>query len=449
MTHSMTGARRQLNPLPPLAAGIPRSRRRLIDGLLVCAALLTGLPAAAQFKVEISGVGATQLPIAIPKFRDEERAGQAVSAIVRADLERSGAFRIVDAGSTVLDETGQPSMSEWRQRAADALVGGSVARLADGRFDVRFKLWDVVKGTPLVGQSNAVNPADLRLAAHRIADTVYEKLTGEKGVFSTRIAYVTKAGGRYTLRIADADGEGGQVALASAEPIISPAWSPNGRELAYVSFEKQKAVVYTQDVSSGARRAIADFRGSNSAPAWSPDGQTLALTLSRDGGSQLFLIDRAGGTPRRLTSSQGIDTEPVFSPDGRSIYFVSDRGGSPQVYRTSVGGGTVERVTFGGTYNISPAISPDGRTLAYISRSGGAFRVNTLELTAGAQPAVLTDSGDDESPSFAPNGRLIVYATRAQGRDVLMTTTLDGKIKARLASSNADVREPVWGPYGR
>ncbi|MDP3824251.1 MAG: Tol-Pal system beta propeller repeat protein TolB [Burkholderiales bacterium] len=408
------------------------------------------LPAWAQFRVEISGVGATQLPIAIVKFRDEDRAtpSLSLSAIVRADLERSGAFRSIDAPGA-LDEAARPVMTEWRSRAADALVAGSIGRLADGRFDVRFKLWDVVKGTELGGQAQAVDASDLRLAAHRIADFIYEKLTGDKGVFSTRIAYVTKGGGRFTLRVADSDGEGGQVALSSPEPIISPAWSPDGRQLAYVSFESQKAVVYTQDASSGARRAIANFRGSNSAPAWSPDGQTLAVTLSRDTGSQLYLMGSTGGTPRRLTTSSAIDTEPAFAPDGRGLYFVSDRGGGPQIYRTSLSGGNVERITFSGAYNISPAISPDGRTLAYISRQGGGYRLYTLDLTGSAQPVVLTDTNDDESPSFAPNGRLIIYASRAQGRDVLMTTTLDGKIKARLVSTTADVREPVWGPYGR
>ena len=408
-------------------------------------ALLLALPAFAQFRVEISGVGATQVPIAVAKFRDEDRSGQSVSGIIRADLERSGLFRNIDAPGS-LDETSQPAMSEWRSRAVDALVAGSVTRLADGRFDVRFKLWDVVKGVELGGQSNAVNPADLRLAAHRIADFVYEKLTGEKGVFSTRIAYVVKNGNRYTLRVADADGESFQVALESAEPIISPAWAPDGRELAYVSFESQKAVVYTQEVATGKRRAIANFRGSNSAPAWSPDGRTIALTLSREGGSQLYLMGRSGDNVKRITNSGAIDTEPVFTTDGRTLYFVSDRGGTPQIYRMSAAGGAPERVSFSGSYNISPAISPDGRTLAYISRQGGAFRLYTLDLASGNAQA-LTDTSDDESPSFAPNGRLIIYATRAEGRNVLMTTTLDGKIKARLMSTTA--HEPVWGPYGR
>ena len=407
-------------------------------------------PAAfAQFRVEISGVGATQLPIAIPRFRNDDQGGSSPSAVIRADLERSGAFRIVDSSGSV-DEAAAPNMAEWRTRAADALVGGSVSRLADGRYDLRFKLWDVVKGSDLGGQSAAVDAAELRLASHRIADFVYEKLTGDKGVFSTRIAYVTKAGPRYTLRVADADGENGQVALNSGQPIISPAWSPNGKELAYVSFERQKAVVFVHNVASGERRAIADFRGSNSAPAWTPDGQHLAVTLSRDGGSQLFLIGKNGESPRRLASSPAIDTEAEFSADGRWLYFTSDRGGSPQIYRMPAAGGNADRVTFGGSYNISPAVSPDGRTLAYVARAGNAFRLSVLDLSSGgAQPLTITDSSDDEHPSFAPNGRLLIYATKSQGRSVLMTSTLDGKIKARLPSQTADLREPVWGPYGR
>jgi len=427
-------------------------RRLLCLTPFVGAAMLACAPTAwAQFRVEITGVGATQLPIAIVKFRDEDRAAPSVSVsgVVRADLERSGVFSSVEAPGG-LDENSQPVMSDWRARAADALVAGSVTRLADGRFDLRYKLWDVVKGTVLDGKSTAVDAADLRLGAHRIADAIYEKLTGEKGVFSTRIAYVTKGGGRYTLRVADADGEGGQVALNSPEPIISPAWSPDGKQLAYVSFERQKAVVYTQDTSTGARRELANFRGSNSAPAWSPDGQTLAVSLSRDTGTQLYLIERNGGNVRRLTTTNAIDTEPVFAPDGRTLYFVSDRGGGPQIYRMPVAGGSAERITFGSNYNISPTISPDGRTLAYISRQNGSFRLYRLDLsTPGAQPFALSDTNDDEHPSFAPNGRLIIYASRAQGRDILMTTTLDGRIKARLLSSTADVREPVWGPFGR
>ncbi|MFZ2988033.1 Tol-Pal system beta propeller repeat protein TolB [Ideonella sp.] len=406
-------------------------------------------PAQAQFRVEISGIGATQLPITLLRFRDEANIPQPISPIIRADLERSGLFKFVDSAQTI-DEAGSPAFEELRGKGADSLVAGSVTRLVDGRFDVRYKLWDVVKGADLGGQSLAVPAVDLRLAAHRIADAIYERLTGEKGVFATRIAYVTKGAGRYTLRIADADGEGGQVALVSPEPIISPAWSPNGRELAYVSFETRKPVVWVQDMSSGTRRQVANFKGSNSAPAWSPDGQTLAVTLSREGGSQIYLIARdGGGNPRRVTQSQAIDTEPVFTADGRTLYFVSDRGGSPQVYRQSLAGGSAERVTFSGSYNISPALSPDGKTMAFVQRvGGGAFKVMTMDLASGAQQSI-SDTEDDESPSFSPNGRFVIYASRSRGQEVLMTSTLDGKIKTRLLTSGLDIREPVWGPFGR
>ncbi len=416
--------------------------------VLAFSLLLASLPAAAQFRVEVSGVGMTQLPIALPAFRGEAQSPQKISAIVQADLERSGRFRPVDASGVALDETSQPDLALWKQRAADSLAAGSVRKLADGRYEVRFRLWDVVNGQDLGGQSYTVPQVDLRLTAHRIADYIYEKLIGEKGAFSSRIAYITKAGGRYVLWIADSDGENSQTALSSPEPIISPAWSPNGDRVAYVSFESRKPVVYVHDVATGKRRLIANFRGSNSAPAWSPDGRTLAVTLSRDGGSQLYTIDANGGEPRRLTQSASIDTEPAYSADGSLIYFVSDRGGAPQIYKMSSRGGTPERVTFTGSYNISPAISPDGRWLAYISRIGGAFKLQVMDLSSGSVSSI-TDTGVDESPSFAPNSRLIVYSTRENGREALMTTTLDGKIKARLANKGGDIREPDWGPFPR
>ena len=426
---------------------------RLLDGTvsflrLVIASfvLAAAWPAAAQFRVEVSGIGMTQLPIAVSAFRGEDAAPQKIAAIVQADLERSGQFRGLDASGPTMDELSRPELTQWRQKGADTLLAGSVSRLADGRYDVRFRLWDVARGQDLGGQSYAVTQADLRQSAHRVADFVYEKLTGEKGVFSTRIAYVTKVGARYNLWVADADGENAQSALTSPEPIISPAWSPNGSQLAYVSFESRKPVVYAHEVATGKRRLLANFRGSNSAPAWSPDGRTVAVTLSLDGGSQLYAIDANGGEPRRLAQSSSIDTEPAYAPDGRHIYFVSDRGGSPQIYRMPATGGNAERVTFTGSYNISPAISPDGRWLAYISRVNGAFKLHVMELASGTTTAI-TDSGTDESPSFAPNSRLIVYATQNQGREALMTTTLDGKLKARLAGQGGDIREPDWGPF--
>lgn len=406
---------------------------------------MPALPALAQFKVEVSGVGLTQLPIAIAPFRGEVQSPQKMATIVQADLERSGQFRGVDTSGVALDESSRPDVALWRQKNADSLVTGSMTRLADGRYDVRFRLWDVVRSQDLGGQSYVISQADLRLVAHRIADYVYEKLTGERGVFSTRIVYVTKSGSRYSLWVADADGENAQAALSSPEPIISPAWSPTGGHIAYVSFESRKPVVYVHEVSSGKRRLIANFRGSNSAPAWSPDGRTLAVTLSRDGNSQLYTIDATGGEAKRLMQSAGIDTEPVYSADGRSIYFVSDRGGAPQIYKVARTGGNAERVTFSGSYNISPTVSADGRWMAYISRSGG-FKLQLMDLASGAVTAI-TDTTADESPSFAPNSRLIVYATQQQGREALMTTTLDGKIKARLAGQGGDIREPDWGPF--
>jgi TolB protein len=410
--------------------------------------LVAAGPALAQFRVEVTGVGLTQLPIAIVPFRGEAEMPQKVAAIVQADLERSGRFRAVEGGGAALDETSRPDLAPWRQRSADSLAVGSATRLADGRYDVRFRLWDVVRGQDLGGQSFVVPAPDLRLAAHRISDAIYEKLTGEKGVFSTRIAYVTKAGTRYNLWVADADGENAQSALASPEPIISPAWSASGSQLAYVSFESRKPVVYVHEIANGSRRLIANFRGSNSAPAWAPDGRTLAVTLTREGGSQLYTIAATGGEPRRLTQSGSIDTEPVYAADGRNIYFVSDRGGSPQIYRMATSGGEAQRVTFTGSYNISPALSPDGRWLAYISRINGAFKLQVMELATSNVQSV-TDTTADESPSFAPNGRLIIYATRQGGTEALMTTTLDGKIKARLPGRGGDIREPDWGPFQR
>jgi len=423
--------------------------RRRFGGAVSALAALAAFPAAAQLRVDITGTGANQIPLALAAFRDEAASGVTISQVVKADLERSGVVRTLPAEGT-LDERSTVDLPAWRARGADALVAGSVTRLADGRYDVRYKLWDAVKGDELLGQSNVVLPPDLRLAAHRVADEIHQKLTGERGVNATRIAYVVKAGRRYTLHVTDADGEGGQVALASPEPIISPAWSPEGKRLAYVSFESQKAVVWVQDLVTGERRMLANFRGSNSAPAWSPDGTQLAVTLSQDGLAQIYTMPAGGGTPRRLTTSNGIDTEPVYAPDGRTVYFVSDRGGGPQVYRVPAGGGAAERVTFSGNYNISPAISPDGRLLAYISRQGGAYRLMLQDLADGTSQA-LTDTQDDESPSFAPNGRLIVYASRQRGGDVLMTTTLDGKIKTPIVKTNggSDMREPAWGPFGR
>jgi len=430
----------------------PIINRREFATLAGAGTLATGLalphPAMAQFRVEVTGVGMQQIPIAIAPFRVTPGAPQDVVAIVRANLERIGQFRAIDGGTAPIDEMARPDLAPWRERAADALVTGSVTRLADGRFDVRFRVWDVVRAQDLGGVSLPVAAGDLRLAAHRLSDYVYEKLMGHPGVFSTRIAYVSRQGERHHLWVADADGENAQSALTSPEPMISPAWSPNGQQLAYVSFESRKPVIYTHDIASGRRRLLASFRGSNSAPAWSPDGRQLLATLTLGGSSQIYALDANGGQPQRVTQTSGIDTEPAFSPDGRHVYFVSDRGGSPQIYRMTPTGGEVTRVTFDGTYNISPAISPDGRWMAFVSRVSGAFKLRLMELASGVVTQI-TETTADESPSFAPNSRLIMFATKVQGRDSLMTTTLDGRIKTRLASVPGSVREPDWGPFQR
>jgi TolB protein len=410
--------------------------------------MLAVTAARAQLSIEITGAGAQRIPIAIVPFAGENALGQGVTGIVRADLERSGMFRGLEIPplNPIPTEASNVSFPEWRSRLADALVLGSVAPRPDGRFEVRFRLYDVVKQTALGGVAYTLTKEQARATAHRIADYVYEKLTGEKGVFSTRIAYVVKRGNRYELQIADADGAGEETALASFEPIISPAWSPDGRRLAYVSFENKKPVVYVHSLLDGKRQVAANFKGSNSAPAWSPDGSKLAVTLSREGGSQIFLMNPDGSALRRLTSSTAIDTEPRFSPDGQWIYFTSDRGGTPQVYRMPAAGGEPQRVTFEGSYNVSPRLSPDGKTLAYITRNEGKFQVALLDLS-NRQGQILTDSDRDESPSFSPNGRMILLATVIGGRGVLSAVSSDGRVKQRLSVTAGDVREPAWGPF--
>ncbi len=415
--------------------------------LLVLLLALLAVPGArAQLNIEITGGGGSQIPIAIVPFQGEGAVPQSVSSVIESDLNRSGRFRLLPGAGQGLNESSPVDFTSWRGRGADALVVGGIYPVGSGRYEARFRLYDVVKQTPLGGLALSMSPQQARATGHRIADYIYEKLTGERGVFSTRIAYVVKSGPRYELQIADADGQNPQTALASREPIISPAWSPDGSRLAYVSFEAKKPVVYVHSLATGQRQAVANFKGSNSAPAWSPDGRQLAVVLSRDGGSQIYVMNADGSNVRRLTSSSSIDTEPQFSPDAATIYFTSDRGGSPQIYRVSTGGGEPQRVTFEGTYNVSPRLSSDGRTLAYITRSNGRFQLAAMDL-ATRQTQILSEGTRDESPSFAPNGKLILHATEVNGRGVLAATSSDGRYRQRLSVTAADVREPAWGPY--
>ena len=409
---------------------------------------LSLVPAAyAQLTIEIIGGGANQVPIAITPFKGEETLPQKVTAVVAADLVRSGLFRMVDSGglTAIPAEPAEVQYPVWTARGADALAIGSVSPLPNGYWDVRFRLLDVAKRAQLTGFAYQVTTQQLRNTAHKIADAIYEKLTGDVGVFGTRITYVVKQGTRFELQVADADGYGAQTVLASNEPIISPKWSPDGTRLAYVSFERKKPIVYIQSLLTGSRAVAANFKGSNSAPAWSPDGGRLAVVLTRDGNSQIYLINADGSNLSRLTQTGTIDTEPSFSPDGQWVIFTSDRGGSPQIYRVAASGGAPERLTFEGSYNVSPRYAPDGKSFVFIQRNGGRFNVAVQDFVS-KQTQVLTENGIDESPSFAPNGRIILYATEIRGRGILAAVSSDGRVRQRFSAEIGDVREPAWGP---
>jgi len=425
-----------------------RSLRLL--AVLVALLVLPFSAARAQLTIEIVGGAGTAIPVAVVPFGGESAFPLGVSGIVAADLQRSGMFRLIGADAVIPRPTRAEEVQSdvWRGRGADAVVVGSMQPLADGRVDVRFALVDAVKQSTLAAMSYAVTPAQFRATAHKIADVIYEKLTGDRGVFSTRIAYITKAGTRYQLLVADADGADPQTIVTSNEPLLSPRWSPDGSRIAYVSFEAKKPVVYVQNLATGARQAVANFRGSNSSPAWSPDGRQLAVTLTKDGGSQLFVMGADGSGVRRVMTSNAIDTEAHFTPDGGALLFTSDRGGSPQIYRLNLGSGAVERLTFDGSYNVSPRPLPDGKGFVFVRRDGGRFQIATQDF-ATRQVQVLTGGPGDESPSVAPNGRLILYANEVGGRGILAAVSSDGRIKQRLVAPATDVREPAWGPYAR
>jgi TolB protein len=437
-----------VNPVLLIEIPLPMLRAALLFPL-ICLALMGSLFSSAHAAMEIQVIGGADNKIAVAMMPFQAAPGQPVPELTRIagdDLNRSGQIRLVDVSA--LQQVGDPTQvnySVWRSKGVDALVIGKVAALPGGRFDVRFRLLDVIKQTQLVGLSYNITAAQWRATAHQIADVVYEKLTGIPGAFSSRIAYVQKQGKRYELRVADADGQTPRTVMRSSESVISPTFSPDGLHLAYVSFEDRKPIVYVQSLQDGSRRKIAAFKGSNSAPAWAPDGKRLAVVLTRDDASRIYLINPDGSGLSRLTHGGSIDTEPVFSPDGQTVYFTSDRGGSPQIYRVAVSGGDPKRVSFSGNYNVSPAISPDGRYLAYITREDGQFRVMLQELATG-QVRGLTDSASDESPSFAPNGQAVLYATVLGGRGILGTVSLDGKTHARLSEPGVDAREPDWGP---
>lgn len=405
------------------------------------------LIANAALDIEITGGGAQQIPIAVVPFGNAKALKQEMASIINADLKRSGLFRPLETRGMPSKPTNASLVkhAEWAALQAQAVVVGRVSALSGGRYKVNFQLVDVLKQRTLADMDYQLSAKHARMTAHKIADVIYQKLTGQPGAFASRIAYVTKKGARHFLYVADADGYNPQPLVNSSEPVISPAWSPDGSKMAYVSFEKKKPIVFVHTLTTGKRKMVANYKGNNSAPSWSPNGRKLAIVLTYGANSQIYTINANGGGLKRITKSRGIDTEPAFSPDGKWIYFTSDRGGSPQIYKTSVGGGGASRVTFEGAYNVSPHFSRDGKSLVYIRNDGGRFRVAVQNLASG-QVQLLSEGRQDESPSFAPNGRMILYATKKGARGSLAAVSFDGKVRQSLSEARGDVREPAWGP---
>ena len=408
--------------------------------LFLCGAL----PAHAVLTIEIMGAGENQIPIAIVPLAGEDKLAQSISEIVSADLARSGLFRLVGSAGKRPHEPNEVVYADWA--GVDALLIGSVKVQPNGRVEVKIRLLDAVKQTELFGQAVSAKNDQLRAIAHRIADLIYEKLTGDAGVFSTRIAYVNRQGKSNRLVVADSDGYGEQSVLSISEPIMSPAWSPDGSHLAYVTFEQGHAVVYAQSLLTKQRVVLANFSGSNSAPVWAPDGKSLAIVLTRDGSSQIYLVRPDGSNLRRITFSGVIDTEPNFSPDGQYLLFTSNRGGSAQIYRMPVEGGSAERQTFDGGSNFSPRYSPDGKSFVFAHFINGKFYIAMQDFQS-KQMQLLTDGGWEKKPSFSPNGKLVLFASEARGRGILATVSSDGRVKQRMFPQDGDIREPVWGPF--
>ncbi|WP_133130475.1 Tol-Pal system beta propeller repeat protein TolB [Legionella yabuuchiae] len=393
------------------------------------------------------GVNAA-LPIGVNEFQGSSQAKEVVG-VIRNDLRLSGQFRLVPPR----DNTSAANLpiTVWRSAGADSVLSGSVSEVGSNQFNVRFELFDAAAhGRLLLTKSYNVRSNDLRALAHHISDEVYEKLTGERGVFSTRIAYilVQHAGAKrkFTLEVADVDGYNPQTLLMSTEPIMSPAWSPDGKQIAYVSFENKRAQIYTVQVETGKRRLVTSFTGINGAPAWSPDGKEMAVVLSKDGTPNIFSVNLTTGQMKQLTFGKAIDTEPRYSPDGKYLLFTSGRGGSPQIYRLELATGKVNRVTYEGNYNARASYTPNEKYIVMLHREDQRFNIGVQHMDTG-RVDTLTSSLMDESPTVSPNGRLVLYATKHQDRGVLAVVSLDGRIRMRLPSRDGDVQEPAWSPY--
>lgn len=444
-------------PARIMDSAAPRRARR-VPGMLWAGIVLLGLAvnAQAQVTIEITGGAEGALPIAIVPFERAEgtpRPPEDMAGIIRNDLYRSGQFKPLPSEDFIASPGTftEVKFQNWRALGADYLVLGGISAGSGGGFQVRFELVDVYGAKRLEGRSFRVQGPGLRTLAHQISDIIYESITGQPGAFNTQIAYVSVAEEdeqrKFRLIVAHSDGHNRQTILTSGQPILSPAWSPDRKRLAYVSFEGRRSEVFVQEVATGKRRKIASFKGINSAPAWSPDGEKLALTLSKGGNADIHILDVESGDSRQITRHWAIDTEPAWTPDGSALYFTSDRGGNPQIYRLRLGGDSAERVTYEGNYNAAPQISPDGRWLATVHRGeGGGFRIAVQNLETGLV-RVVTEGPLDESPSFAANGSMLLFAgTTDDGRSELATVSVFGRARMALGVFTEDVREPAWSP---
>jgi TolB protein len=423
---------------------------------ILLADMLLGITQGAQAALTIQitqGVDGA-LPIAVVPFdtaRLSSKLSVDIAQIVSSDLNRSGVLKAMNPAELPANPhySNQVKYSRWKTAGQDFLVVGRVLEKSPGVYNIEFQLLDVLKQKQLLGRSMPTKKRNLRSRAHQISDFIYEQITGIRGAFNTRIAYVRAqkdADRKYVLQVSDTDGFNAQNVLESDEPIMSPSWSPDGKSLAYVSFENQRPEIFIQHLATARRSKVAGFRGLNSAPSWSPDGKFLALVLSKDGSADVYTLNTATKRLKRLTRHRGIDTEPVWSRDGRSIIFTSDRSGSPQIYEIGVDGGKARRLTFEGRYNAAASMSPDGKFIVMVHGERGQYKIAQYERETG-NLTVLTDSTLDESPSFSPNGKMVLYASTRQKNGFLFAVSIDGRAKHKLSDQAGDIREPVWGPF--
>jgi TolB protein len=431
--------------------------KKLLSCLAVIAWVAASSQASAEFVVEVTRGQTEAIPIAVVPFASAEASAASfdVAQLVSDDLARSGRFKSMDRKDMIEQpHTGANiAFDDWRRLNNDYIVVGSVQQDGADRFNITYELYNVLTKQRLLGYQISSNRPGLRSASHQVADMVFEKILGIRGAFSTRIAYISVLGHlpnkTYQLIVADADGENPRIVMESKEPLMSPAWSPDGLSLAYVSFEDRLPSVYVQTLKSGERRRVSAHAGVNQAPAWSPDGKKLALTLStRDGNLDIYVLDLATQLITRITDDPGIDTEPQWSKDGQNLYFTSDRAGGPQIYKVGIKpGDKPRRLTFQGSYNARPRVSPDESQLAFVTQEDGGYRIATMDLRGRGDVQVLTKGRFDVSPSYAPNGAVIIYATRDRGRGVLALVSADGRVQQRLVASEGELQEPAWAPF--